>query len=372
MSSVQGGGTTMVAAKRRGVQSRSKDDVIERFFQWGETALCPPADEDKMDTTTDPDVLDYVFESVESFTCAADAPHVAAAAAGRELLLLSDNACDGMSLQRDNSLIEQGPNGQPTQLVVTKSKTTTTTTTPGAGDLLDYCFEHVESYVCTEGNEALVLGMDMPLIVALEDQLLSSPPASIAAVDSNAEVGRRQRILSKQKTKDSKKKQSKLQKRRAKAAIETQLNAMNTEEQEEHHDEQHLQLQQQKQENKNKRGSWFGVSSGKLFKIKKSNSSSSGGASITSSSNDSIPSVISTTTTTSKHNTPTSTAAAAAAAAAYTAAVPITPPITPPSSVHASRKHAKYANANHDDDDDDENIQMYFRPMKLSTQPTSY
>merc|ERR1711865_842081 len=55
---------------RRYVQSRSKEDVIERFFTWGETACCPAmAVDDLLEEQKDPDVLDYVFDNVESFTC---------------------------------------------------------------------------------------------------------------------------------------------------------------------------------------------------------------------------------------------------------------------------------------------------------------
>jgi len=70
MSSVQGGTTAMVAAKRRGVQSRSKDDVIERLIlSMGVYSNCVVVlvvvDDEKMDDS--PDVLDYyVSKGVES------------------------------------------------------------------------------------------------------------------------------------------------------------------------------------------------------------------------------------------------------------------------------------------------------------------
>mmetsp|Transcript_61012 Transcript_61012/g.70155 ORF Transcript_61012/g.70155 Transcript_61012/m.70155 type:complete len:136 (-) Transcript_61012:63-470(-) len=60
---------------RQMVPSNSEnDDVIERFFSWSETALCThptgalPFSKDD-DGKPDDDILDYVFNNVESVTC---------------------------------------------------------------------------------------------------------------------------------------------------------------------------------------------------------------------------------------------------------------------------------------------------------------
>ena len=50
------------------------DDVLERFFRWGESALCRRQLllQQEEDCGVEPDTLDYVFEHVESFTCQDD------------------------------------------------------------------------------------------------------------------------------------------------------------------------------------------------------------------------------------------------------------------------------------------------------------
>mmetsp|Transcript_24539 Transcript_24539/g.27423 ORF Transcript_24539/g.27423 Transcript_24539/m.27423 type:complete len:121 (-) Transcript_24539:308-670(-) len=57
------------------IQSRSNSDVIERFFSWSETAFCPHHTENipfsNSDGRKDEDILEYVFDNVELFTCAA-------------------------------------------------------------------------------------------------------------------------------------------------------------------------------------------------------------------------------------------------------------------------------------------------------------
>jgi hypothetical protein len=83
----------------------------------------------------EPNVLDYVFEHVESFVCQEDAPEPG-------LLLVEDN-----ELRRDNSLVEADHRGNPTRLQTQRN----IIKPPGQdGDMLDYVFEHVESLVCTE------------------------------------------------------------------------------------------------------------------------------------------------------------------------------------------------------------------------------
>lgn len=132
----------------RHVQSRSKTDVIDRFFSWGETTFCPH-DAVKDSIPLQEDSLDYVFDGVESFVCRNGA-------ANDEMPIGQP-----LTLQRDNSLIE-ACNSIQAKFVKTKTKTAKETTTTAAaerrdikpigerGDILDFCFEHVESYACGE------------------------------------------------------------------------------------------------------------------------------------------------------------------------------------------------------------------------------
>ena len=117
-------------------QDRKRPSASELLTDYCCTEMCAYG------TSTDPDVLDYVFENVESFICATDAavPRSGVGSpTGEKELLLPDNTNNMLVLKRDNNIVAEGSNGKPAQLL----------TTTRQGDLLGYCFEHVESYVCT-------------------------------------------------------------------------------------------------------------------------------------------------------------------------------------------------------------------------------
>lgn len=121
---------TMLANRR--VQGRSKDDVLERFFEWSENAFCPHTIT-KGELPTEEDVLDYVFEHVESFSCVDDVERL-------------PNG-QPRTVERDNSLIEgylalASPRGIQIQPFGQQ------------GDMLDVCFEQIEAYACKEGEES--------------------------------------------------------------------------------------------------------------------------------------------------------------------------------------------------------------------------
>lgn len=109
-------------------------DVLDRFFNWSERTFCPHNLVQK--NMEEPDVLDYVFQNVESFVCQEDL-------SDEPELLISDQK---MGLKRDNSLLETEQDGRPA-LLQTQRKIK-----PFGqdGDLIDVVFEHVESFVCAE------------------------------------------------------------------------------------------------------------------------------------------------------------------------------------------------------------------------------
>eukprot|EP00751_Fragilariopsis_kerguelensis_P009309 CAMPEP_0170790850 /NCGR_PEP_ID=MMETSP0733-20121128/20754_1 /TAXON_ID=186038 /ORGANISM="Fragilariopsis kerguelensis, Strain L26-C5" /LENGTH=374 /DNA_ID=CAMNT_0011138587 /DNA_START=46 /DNA_END=1170 /DNA_ORIENTATION=- len=211
------------------VQSRSKTDVIERFFSWSETTFCPhhtgKIPFSQADGRKDEDMLEYVFDNVESFTCAA--PPLTDRNGKQPVLAdkrnsnsnnTSNNNTNTHYLNEDeNSLVEEGQvplQGRPRRAV-----------RHSGDDMLDYCFDHVESLVCTEGNEALVLA-PIPNV------------PRVSTLGSYSEAGRRLMPKKKQRPTTAervvvnnttnghdknKKLSAKLQKRRAKAAIEEQL-----------------------------------------------------------------------------------------------------------------------------------------------------
>ena len=159
--------------------SQNHPDALERFFGGWEAAFCgAPRSIQTLATEVveEPDVLDYVFEHVESFTCTddrslrndpfaqprLDPPHNPSPqmmyAKGS-----NNNSFDDLSLRRENSLLEEGPNGAPTYLATARRRPPSRISKLGdEGDLLDYCFEHVESYVCatTEGHERADVDVD--------------------------------------------------------------------------------------------------------------------------------------------------------------------------------------------------------------------
>jgi hypothetical protein len=122
--------STMLATRR--VQARSKDDVLERFFEWSETAFCPHTiTNDELPPPED--VLDYLFEHVETFTCAEEADRLASG--------------QPRTLERDNSLIEGYPS------MVGTHRGCQVEPLGHEGDMLDVCFEQIEAYACKEGEE---------------------------------------------------------------------------------------------------------------------------------------------------------------------------------------------------------------------------
>ena len=161
----------------------SNPDVLERFFAGWEAAFCgAPRSIQTLATEAveEPGVLEYVFEHVESFTCTDDRSlsndpfshnpqhnqhnhnphnqhnHNQHAFYEKGNNSNSNNSFD-LQLRRENSLLEEGPNGAPTYLATVRtrrdSQSSLISKLGEEGDLLDYCFEHVESYVCTEGME---------------------------------------------------------------------------------------------------------------------------------------------------------------------------------------------------------------------------
>jgi hypothetical protein len=125
------------------VQSRPKPDVLDRFFSWGESTFCSH-DAVKGTIPLREDNLDFVFEHVESLVCRED---VAADKMPRG---------QALKLERDNSLIEACTTLQA-KIVKKKSAWEVEPSQRRDGkptgekrDVLDYCFDHVESYACGE------------------------------------------------------------------------------------------------------------------------------------------------------------------------------------------------------------------------------
>ena len=166
-------------------QSSTSQDILDQMFGWTESVL--PCHQNVTKDTKPPeeDVLDYVFEKVESFTCDGQE---------RGFMLENDprnkqhrggnnsSLARGDTFERDNSLIEEkdGPlispqNGanmigviHPLNGVLSRQyqaqqqhrgrqstkKDSPSPTKKNGGkadpDVLDYVFEHVESYTCAE------------------------------------------------------------------------------------------------------------------------------------------------------------------------------------------------------------------------------
>ena len=142
-----------------GDQSHQNDTVLDRFFAGWENVFCAPRSMEKYskEVAEEPDVLDYVFEHVESFTCADEESYQNDPFFARPLPygeyphfreFPPESKDEEFELKRENSLVEQGPNGAPALLAVTKRQPSLIAKMGEEGDLLDYCFEHVESYVC--------------------------------------------------------------------------------------------------------------------------------------------------------------------------------------------------------------------------------
>jgi len=349
------------------VQSRSKTDVIERFFSWSETTFCPhhtgKIPFSQADGRKDEDMLEYVFDNVESFTCAAPSltdrngkqPFLADNKRNSNSSNSNSNNNTHYLNEDENSLVEEGQvpvKGRPRRAV-----------RHSGDDMLDYCFDHVESLVCTEGNEALVLA-PIPNV------------PRVSTLGSYSEAGRRLMPKKKQRPttaersvvnntntnnghdkNKNKKLSAKLQKRRAKAAIEEQLNYLSggknnqpPELQKGRKQTAAIEAQLDSSEDRDKqdhtttttmstqqRGNWFDgisrISTSKKKAMKKQSSI------IVNTLNDdrseSIPYHISTTTPTSYRP----------------AVVAVAPrPVTPPNCYH-----------------EEEDLQLYFRPIRNTT-----
>ncbi|VEU38968.1 unnamed protein product [Pseudo-nitzschia multistriata] len=171
-------------SKLREPHAHGQQDVMDRFFSFAEAAFCSPRHSDlaslAKEPVPEPDVLDYVFEHVESFTCADDDEHdykherqggsPSKASAKKHLeyedyygadashhKLHHQQNLEAFSLQRDNSLVETGPAGTPQKLGPHASAAEASPSPHCAmgheGDLLDYCFETVESYTCADHGD---------------------------------------------------------------------------------------------------------------------------------------------------------------------------------------------------------------------------
>lgn len=119
----------------RRVQSRSKEDVIERFFSWAEDAVCR---DNVKEFAPEEDNLDYVFDNVESFVCRGD-----------DAVSKESSDVRPMTLQRDNSLTE-ACNSVSSKFKARSSRAPSLKPVGEKGDILDYCFDQVESYTCGE------------------------------------------------------------------------------------------------------------------------------------------------------------------------------------------------------------------------------
>lgn len=169
---------------RRGSQSNDaifsnpRVDVLERFFEGWESFFCGATQSKESlakETLKEPDVFDYVFESVESFTCREgsstprDYPYRYREQERREgnhHKSYTTSSEDELALRRENSLVEQGPNGGPLilhPLSKQQQQQQQSLLLGREGDFLDYCFEHVESYVCSEGGDPHEFGRNQSL-----------------------------------------------------------------------------------------------------------------------------------------------------------------------------------------------------------------
>ena len=122
-----------MTGSRRVVQSRSKDDVLERLFGFIESKTCSdvqvPAEED---------ALDDVFNHVESFVCR-----------GEDAVPTEGSDNQPMMLQRDNSLIE-ACNSVSSKFKLRSPRVPSLQPVGEKGDALDVLFDNAESYMCGE------------------------------------------------------------------------------------------------------------------------------------------------------------------------------------------------------------------------------
>ena len=147
---------------------RSQKDALDSFFEFTERLMCPIDDGDNSNNKMknrraktqqsalvpnepDEDLLDYTFNAVESFTCVDDGGR-----SGRDGHYHNGYPRHGgpapsepSYLTRDNSLVESLPGnagGPPSS----SSRAIQKRRTNRDGDVIDYVFEHVESFVCAD------------------------------------------------------------------------------------------------------------------------------------------------------------------------------------------------------------------------------
>jgi hypothetical protein len=131
----------MGGGRKKQLASRGQGDFLDRMFDWTEGAFCPHK---VTKDTPEPkeNLLDYVFTHVESYTCndneKGEEPGV--------LFVEQGSIGKNHTFDRDNSLLEPGHFGKPAQLQTQRKKKAV----GRDGDMLDYVFEHVESYVCAD------------------------------------------------------------------------------------------------------------------------------------------------------------------------------------------------------------------------------
>eukprot|EP00533_Pseudo-nitzschia_delicatissima_P004663 CAMPEP_0116111360 /NCGR_PEP_ID=MMETSP0327-20121206/18406_1 /TAXON_ID=44447 /ORGANISM="Pseudo-nitzschia delicatissima, Strain B596" /LENGTH=248 /DNA_ID=CAMNT_0003604591 /DNA_START=72 /DNA_END=818 /DNA_ORIENTATION=- len=144
--------------------TKRNPDLIERFFSGFEGVFCAPRSVEALskEIAEEPILLDYVFDHVESFTCATDDlsyqndPFLLTPTRGHHHGGFPEDGSKADSydfaLKRENSLVEQGPNGAPAYMATTRQPARIAACGT-EGDLLDYCFEHVESFVCNNNED---------------------------------------------------------------------------------------------------------------------------------------------------------------------------------------------------------------------------
>ena len=131
----------MVGSQRH-VQSRSKEDVIDRFFTFFEAKVCSD-----IPVSEEPDRLDDVFEKVESFACRGDDGVVPTDSSDIQPRMLNrDNS------MMDNSLIE-ACNSVSSKWKQKSFRAPTLKPVGEKGDIVDVVFGQVESYTCGETGE---------------------------------------------------------------------------------------------------------------------------------------------------------------------------------------------------------------------------
>ena len=134
------------------VQSRERVDFIDRFFEWSEGALCPHHVTEEY-ISPEENSLDYVFEHVESFACkGGDDDDDDGVVDPYNTVAAGQYPSASPLVARDNSLVESYKGGQPNKFApqLNNSSRAAVNKAPlgTKGDLLDYCFENVESFTC--------------------------------------------------------------------------------------------------------------------------------------------------------------------------------------------------------------------------------